>query len=136
MAISGHANVLAWQRGMDLAVAAYRLGCQLRLNRYGALASQLERAAVSIRSNIAEGKGRSGSAELAHFLSIAMGSLREVQTLVELCDRLGASKRETLIELRKLADEVGKLLFGLQKKVRADPRESQNAVPRADAESR
>ena len=68
---------------MLLLATAYRLAAKLpAVERYG-LASQLRRAAVSIPSNIAEGFGRRANREMRHFLSIAEGSLRELQTLLD-----------------------------------------------------
>ena len=67
---------------------------------YG-LTSQLRRAAVSVPSNIAEGYGRSGRREFAHALSIALGSLAEVETQILIAERLGylaADSREILME--------------------------------------
>lgn len=114
----GHENIIAWQRGMDLATAIYTLSKPLRSAKHSDLASQLERAAVSIPSNIAEGRSRSSSAEFARFLNIALGSLREIETLLYLTDRLGLAKKETVLELQKQADEVGKVLFGLERSTR------------------
>lgn len=103
----GHRNIVAWQRAMDLAVSVYTLNRPLRASKHAELANQLVRAAVSIPSNIAEGRGRSSPGEFAHFRSIALGSLREVETLLELADRLGLVKNETLLELLRQA-EVGR----------------------------
>jgi four helix bundle protein len=111
----GHRDVIAWQRGMDLAVACYTLSLNLRRTRHGALASQLQRAAVSVPANIAEGRGRSGKREYAHFLNVALGSLREVETLVELVIRIGGAKQATCIAILQLSDEVGKVTFGLRR---------------------
>jgi four helix bundle protein len=106
---------------MDLAVGVYSLNNVLRDQKHADLASQLIRAVVSIPSNIAEGRGRATPREFAHFLAIALGSLREVETLLVLIDRLGLVKRATVIELLKQADEVGKVLFGLRRSARAAP---------------
>jgi four helix bundle protein len=89
----GHRNLVAWQRAMDLTVAIYDLNRPLRSLTHPELASQLMRAAVSVPSNIAEGRGRSSSREFAHFLDFSTGSLREVETLVELIARLHLAKR-------------------------------------------
>ncbi|HEU5183446.1 MAG TPA: four helix bundle protein [Gemmatimonadaceae bacterium] len=78
-----HRDLVAWKESMRLLAATYRLAAQLpSVERYG-LASQLRRAAVSIPANIAEGFGRRGTGEMRHFLSIAEGSLRELQTLLD-----------------------------------------------------
>jgi four helix bundle protein len=113
MRLSGHRNLIAWQRAMDLAVGAYNLGRALRRRHHSALASQLERAAVSVPANVAEGCGRNSPGDLTRFLRIALGSLREVQTLLELAYRLRAATVRETSPLLERADEVGKLVFGL-----------------------
>src|SRR5919109_4127149 len=78
-----HRDLIAWQESMKLLVESYRVAAQLPdIERYG-LASQLRRAAVSIPANIAEGFGRSARGDYLRHLSIASGSLRELQTLLE-----------------------------------------------------
>jgi four helix bundle protein len=116
----GHRGLVAWQRGIDLVVAVYSLNTGLRKNRHGELASQLIRAAIAIPGNIAEGKGRSSNKQFAQYLRIATGSLREVDSLLEVLDRLRLVKHATLVELLKLVDETGKALYGLEQKVIAD----------------
>jgi four helix bundle protein len=130
---AGHENIIAWQRGMDLAAAIYSLSKPLRSAKHSDLASQLERAAVSIPTNIAEGKGRSSAAEFARFLNIALGSLREVETLLLLTDRLGLAKKETVLELKKQADEVGRVLFGLERSTRSRKPDVRRPKPTSDA---
>jgi four helix bundle protein len=78
-----HRDLIAWQASMQLLVESYRVAAQLPdVERYG-LASQLRRASVSIPANIAEGFGRSARGDYLRHLSIAAGSLRELQTLLE-----------------------------------------------------
>jgi four helix bundle protein len=117
---------------MDLAVAIYTVAEQLRRQGQRNLASQLERAVVSVPANIAEGKGRESQKEFAHFLSVALGSVREVDTLVALADRLRRIKRETSIALAQVIDEVAKLVFGLRITV-SKASSSRKPQPRADS---
>ena len=78
-----HRDLIAWQASMQLLVEAYRVARQLPdVERYG-LAAQLRRASVSIPANIAEGFGRSARGDYLRHLSIASGSLREIQTHLE-----------------------------------------------------
>ena len=116
----GHRGLVAWQRGIDLAVAVYSLNRGLRRNRHGELASQLVRAVIAVSSNIAEGKGRSSNRQFAQYLRISTASLREVDSLLELANRLRLVKHETLVEILRLVDETGKALYGLEQKVIAD----------------
>lgn len=117
--MAGHRDVIAWQRAMDLAVACYPLTQQLRLARQFDLSSQLLRAAVSVPSNIAEGHGRSTVRDFARFLDISMGSLREVETLVIITDRVGLAKKPTSDDLLRRADDVGRVLYGLRRSKRS-----------------
>jgi four helix bundle protein len=78
-----HRDLVVWRESMQLLVETYRVAAQLPdIERYG-LASQLRRSAVSISANIAEGFGRSARGDYLRHLSIASGSLRELQTLLE-----------------------------------------------------
>jgi four helix bundle protein len=81
-------DLKAWQTAMTLVGDVYRLTQEFPRDETYGLTSQLRRAAVSIASNIAEGKGRSSDKELLHFLSNAKGSLFEVETQVIVADRL------------------------------------------------
>jgi NTP pyrophosphatase (non-canonical NTP hydrolase) len=62
-----------------------------------------------------------------------MGSLREVETLLEIADRVGAGKRETIIALKAQADEVGKVLFGLQRVAKNAKQNARKPMPRAES---
>ena len=75
-------DLKVWQLGMELVFRIYTITAVFPKDELFGLTSQMRRAAVSIVSNIAEGKGRTGSKELAHFLSTSRGSLRELETQV------------------------------------------------------
>jgi len=79
---------------------------------YG-LTNQLRRAAVSVPSNIAEGKGRYSRKELLQFLFRARGSLLELRTQITIACELGFATRINSQELTELTNEVGRLLNGL-----------------------
>ncbi len=108
-------ELIAWQKGMDLSVLIYKYSEKLPASQRFVLVPQLQRAAISIPLNVAEGYGRSSRADFARFVDIALGSAREVQTQLELCERLGFE--DATIE-RQLAEELGKILFGLAKSLR------------------
>lgn len=80
------------------------------------LISQMRRAAVSVPSNIAEGSARNGTKELIHFLSIASGSLSELDTQLELTKRLGYSN--DIIKTQATLDEVTALTLALAKSLK------------------
>ena len=113
MPIKNYQDLIAWQKAMDLAEATYRLTQDFpREEQYG-LTSHMRRAAVSVPSNIAEGQGRRSDPTFHHFLSIAHGSLRELETQVLLSHRLGLLTLTRRHELMSGASEVGKLVTGL-----------------------
>jgi four helix bundle protein len=98
---------------MKLARAAYRLSNDLpRKEAYG-LISQMQRAAVSVPCNIAEGHGRLTDLQFRHFLGNARGSLCELQTQVELASDLDYIGAEKLREFMEDASEVARLINGL-----------------------
>ena len=114
--VMGFQDVLAWQKSMDLVELIYRETANLpETERFG-LQSQMRRSAVSIPSNIAEGFGRGGTVEYARFIDIALGSLRELQTQIEIAKRLGLISSAGLFDL---SDDTARLLYTLRKGVRA-----------------
>ena len=103
---------------MDLVESVYlRTGCFPVNETYG-LCQQLRRAAVSIPSNIAEGQGRHSDREFANFLSIAHGSLREVETQILIARRLEYVDESSTQSLMDLCSEVGRLITGLANAIR------------------
>jgi four helix bundle protein len=87
--IESFQDLLVWQKSMDLVTASYVLVHRLPQNKQYGLASQMRRAAVSIPANIAEGFGRWHSKEFVHFLLVANGSLKELETHLLIGKRLG-----------------------------------------------
>ena len=107
---SSHRNSVAWQKGMELAKVVYSLTVRFPPDERFGLTNQLRRAAVSIPSNIAEGKGRLTTGELIQFLGIARGSVLEVQTQLELATMLGFGDRIDIAEAQAIASEELKIL--------------------------
>ena len=109
-----HRDLQVWQRSMELVERIYALSNGFpREEKYG-LTSQLRRAAVSIPTNIAEGNGRSTRRDYAHFLSIAFGSAREVDTLLDLAARLRVAESGKVEECAELLDEVCRMLYSMR----------------------
>jgi four helix bundle protein len=120
--IRSHRELIAWQAGMDLLVESYRVAAHLpATERYG-LASQIRRAATSIPANIAEGHGRAARGDFLHFLSIAGGSLRELQTHLEATIRLEYLPQESVAVASNASDRVGFLLYRLRQSLLESPR--------------
>lgn len=113
MQTSDYRNLRVWQKAMDLTVEIYSLLKLLPKEETYGLADQIRRAVVSIPSNIAEGNGRISDREFVKFMAISRGSLLELDTQIEICQRIGyvsASQTETS---RLLIEEIGKMLNGL-----------------------
>ena len=87
MASKNYRDLIAWHKAVDLVEELYKLTRDFPKEEAYALTSQMRRAAVSIPSNIAEGEGRRSGNEFGHFLSIAHGSLRELETQIMIARR-------------------------------------------------
>jgi four helix bundle protein len=107
-----------WRAAMDLVTRVYRLSRHFPKDEMYGLKSQLRRAAVSVPSNIAEGKGRSSDRELIQFLCHTRGSLFEVETQLEIAERLTYITKEECEPLQREVARVGQMLNGLIRSVR------------------
>jgi len=104
-----------WQKAMDLVVECYRVTKAFpRAEDFG-LSSQLRRAAVSIPANIAEGRARQHTKEFLQHLSIAYGSLAELETHIEIALRLGYVGQDESIQLVEMTSTVGRMINGLRR---------------------
>ncbi|MCC7024974.1 MAG: four helix bundle protein [Thermomicrobiales bacterium] len=97
---------------MRLASAIYRATAKWPVDERFGLTNQIRRAAVSVPSNVAEGQGRRGKAEMRHHLSIAHGSLCEVETLLDLAAEIGLLEPVERNALLTDTAEVGRILRG------------------------
>lgn len=112
--ISGFRDLRVWQNGMQLVEIVYRLTQDFpREETYG-LTNQMRRAAVSVPSNIAEGHVREHLKEYLQHISIAQGSLAELQTQAEIAARLSYCSQEQLNEVRESAEALAKQLYSLR----------------------
>jgi four helix bundle protein len=115
--VASFLDLRVWQQAMDLMVDCYALTRRLpREERYG-MSSQLQRASLSVPSNIAEGNGRRTTGEYLNHLSIARGSLHEVQTLLIAAPRVGYLSPELVYPLECNAHVVGRMLHRLQEAI-------------------
>ena len=110
---SSYQDLQVWQKAMDLVVETYQLVKQLPKEETYALGDQMRRAAVSIPSNIAEGKDRVSDKEFVHFLTIARGSAAELETQFLICNRLDFLNKNEGTTAVEHCREVGKMLLGL-----------------------
>ena len=115
--MAGYRELKVWRLAMELAEDVYKLCTEFPRNEVYGLTSQLQRAAVSIPSNIAEGQARNSSKEFNHFLGIARGSLAELETQIMLAQRLEFLSTEKANPALEKAEEIGKMLKGLQNSI-------------------
>ena len=113
MAGENYADLIVWQKAMDFVEAVYRATRAFPKEEVYGLTSQMRRAAVSMHSNIAEGQGRQSPREFRRFLSVAHGSVREIETQILIAERLKYLDSQAKSELMDAAAEIGRLLNGL-----------------------
>ena len=88
MKVKHYQELIVWQKAMNLAEEVYKVSRSFPREEIYGLTSQLRRAAISIPSNVAEGQGRRTTADFLHHLSIAYGSLLELETQILIATRL------------------------------------------------
>ena len=108
-----HRDLIAWQKAMDLVEAVYQESRSWPAEERFGLIAQIRRAVTSVPANISEGSGRTGPADFRRHLSIAHGSLREVQTLLEVASRLDIMTQPNADVLLAQSDEVSRVRRGL-----------------------
>ena len=114
-------DLLVWQKSIDFAEAVIKTIDQFEAPRkHYRIIEQLEAAAISVSSNIAEGKGRFSKKEFIHYLYIARGSLFETISLLILVCRLQWIERETLNQLKSIGEEITKMLNSLIKSIKSN----------------
>ncbi len=112
-----YSDLVVWQKAMDLVTDIYRLTATFPNEEKFGLSSQARRAAVSIPSNIAEGHGRKASGAYLNHISIALGSLMELETQVQIALRLDFLSQDETSSVLARTDEIGKMLSGLKKSI-------------------
>jgi four helix bundle protein len=114
-----HKTLNSWIKSFDLVKDIYTTTIDFPSDEKFGLVSQMRRAAVSIPVNIAEGAARKGPKEFIHFLHISLGSMAELDTLILLGSELGFIDSEKANILIDKLDVIGKLIYGLIKKLQA-----------------
>jgi four helix bundle protein len=114
----GYRDLVAWQQAMELADALYDATDRWPPQENHRLVDQIRRAAISVPSNIAEGQGRGSPGEFSRFLTIAYGSLCELETQLYLAHRRRFLDRHQLDGLIRQSTRVGGLIRGLLKSIR------------------
>ena len=111
--LKSYRELEVWKRAMDLVESIYKLTEKLPSQEKFGLSSQIQRAAVSIPANIAEGYGQSYLKGYIHHLHIASGSLAELETYLFILQRLSYADEETIEINWAICQEIGKMLRAL-----------------------
>ncbi len=126
MKTSDFRQLRAWQHAMDIVVEAYSIINLLPIEERFGLCDQMRRSAVSIPSNIAEGQARNSSKEFIHFLSIARGSIAELQTQILLCKRLEYIADPVISQIMVHLQDNDKMIGGLMRAISKKNSENDN----------
>lgn len=109
--IKSYRRFITWQNAHALAIKVYEISKSFPKDELYGITSQLRRAALSVPTNIVEGTGRQGQKELKNFLNIALGSLAEVEYLLEFSRDVGYITGSQYIELDDLRRKTGSPLW-------------------------
>lgn len=119
MAIQTYRDLHVWQKSMDLVAACHGATKRFPASERFGLTQEIQQAAIAIPANIAAGYGLRGKGEYLHHLTIAKGSLARLETLVLVAHDLKLAPDTTAQEIATIADEVGRMLYGLMQKLAA-----------------
>lgn len=118
MNIKSYQDLEVWRKAMDLVVLCYQMTNNFPKNEIYGLTSQLQRAAVSIPANIAEGREKQYSKEFLKHLAIAYGSLAELETYIQIAERLKYLKVDQSNQMLGKAAEIGRMINGLRRSLK------------------
>jgi len=110
-------DLLIWQKAMNLATATYQITKTLPKEELFGLTSQVRRCSISIPSNMAEGYGRNGNKEFSRFLNIAIGSLFEYQTQIEIAKNINYINETIFNQLYNDSRELEVMMISFARKV-------------------
>lgn len=115
--IKTYRDLFVWQKSMALVTDIYLASKEFPASETYGLTSQLRRSAVSIPSNIAEGYGRKSTGDYKRFLQIAVASLFELQTQIEICFNLNYINKNLFEILLNKTNELDRMLSALITKI-------------------
>lgn len=118
-AIRSYQDMVVWNKGVDLIAEIYKLTQSLPANEQFGLTSQMRRAAISVPANVAEGFGRCHAKDFTRFLLIANGSVKELETHLHVCARLGYLQQRQIDTAMNLSTEISKIIFSIKGKLAA-----------------
>lgn len=114
MEINSYRDLKVWQRSIDMVAECYRMALLFPDHERFGLSGQLRRAAVSVPANIAEGRGRDGTKEFIHQLSIAYGSFCECETHIVIAVRLNYITDQQSQAIMAEMSEIGRMINPLK----------------------
>jgi four helix bundle protein len=114
-----HKDLIVWKKSIELVTEIYKITENLSRTEDFGLKSQLQRAAVSVPTNIAEGSGRTHQKEMIQFCYIALGSLTEVETVLIICKNVYQTDIKHIIEKHT---SVRRLLLAFIKHLKNNPK--------------
>ncbi len=133
MRYSSYKDLIAWQKAMELVAVLYDATDGFPSHEQFGLVSQLRRAAVSVPSNIAEGKANFSNRDFVRFLRHARGSLAEIETQILIAQQRKYLDTKTATNLAEKTDELGRILSGLINSLNPPSRlATQDSGPRTD----
>ncbi len=115
--IRSYKDLVVWQKGMELVSRIYVITKKFPVGEQFGLTSQMQRAAVSIPANIAEGYGRNTKNEYANFLRIARGSLTELETLLLIARDQSYCNEGEFSAIEKMLNELGAMIYRLRERI-------------------
>ena len=115
--IKTHKDLLVWKRSVDLATKIYSITEKFPKTEIYGLVSQMRRSAVSIPSNIAEGRSRGTRKDFAQFLRIALGSTTELETQTEISKNLKFLNESEYSQITSETNEIGMMLRAIIRKL-------------------
>jgi four helix bundle protein len=107
-------ELVVWQKAMNLVTEVYKITSTFPSEERFGLSSQMRRAAVSVPSNVAEGQGRKATGAYINHLSIAHGSLMELETQIQIASRLNFVSANETSTLLAQTNEIGRMLNALK----------------------
>jgi four helix bundle protein len=116
--IKSFRDLFIWQKSMNLVTVIYEVSSKFPSQEMYGLTSQIRRSAISIPSNIAEGYGRNSTGDYKRFLQIAVGSLFEFQTQIEIAFNLHYLSKEVFDDLLRTCNDLDKMLYSLIQKLK------------------
>jgi four helix bundle protein len=119
MPLKSYRELEVWKKSIQIVVEVYRLTASYPRDELFGLVSQLRRAAVSVPANIAEGYGRATRGEYLNQLSVARGSLNELETLCIVSTRLGVASTPAIEKVQTLVSDAQRMMYRLRTRLQA-----------------